>query len=303
MVYDLIIVGGGISGMTCALYALRNNKSVLIIEKENFGGQIANSPLVDNYPCVENVSGLTLMDTLFNQIYQLGVKFELEEVLKIGKLDDGNFLVITNYNAHEGKAVVLANGVKHRMMKLPNEENLIGKGISFCAVCDGPLLKNKEAYLIGDANTALKYATLLADYCSKVNIFTLFDHFFGDQKLIDKVTNNDRIIIRHNMNLVAYKGENKLEGLVFENTVDKTRTEFLTDNVFIAIGQVPNNEMFSDLVELNHGYIVTNEKMETKTPGLFAIGDTRKKEVRQLVTASSDGAIASLNAINYLNNL
>ena len=299
MVYDCIIVGGGPSGMSAALYLLRNEKSVLVLEKENFGGQIANSPKVENFPSIKQISGLDFSNNLFDQINDLGVNFELEDVLEIKK-EDKLFRVITNYNEYVSKTVILANGVKHRLMNLPNEENLIGKGISFCAVCDGPMLKGKEAYLIGDANTALQYALLLSDYCTKVNMFTLFDKFFGDEMLIEKVKNNDQIVVRNNMNLISYIGEDKLTGLIFENTIDKTKTEFLTDNVFIAICQIPQNDRFSSLVDLDKGYILTNEKMETKTKGLYAIGDTRKKEVRQLVTATSDGAIAALNVIKYL---
>ena len=296
---DIIIVGGGPSGMSAALYALRSNKSVLILEKENFGGQIANSPRVENYPSIKEISGLDLSDKMFEQITDLGAQFELEDVLKIEKKAD-KFVVTTNYRTYESKAVILANGVKHRLMNLPNEENLIGNGVSFCAVCDGPMYKGKEVYLIGDANTALQYALLLSNYCTKVHMFTLFDRFFGDQILIDRLLSKENILIKHNMNLIQYLGEDKLTGLVFEDTKSKEKTEYPTDNVFIAIGQVPQNEAFADLVDLDKGFIVTDESMSTKTPGLFACGDTRKKETRQVVTACNDGAIAALSAVKYI---
>lgn len=296
---DIIIVGGGPSGMTAALYALRSNKSVLILEKENFGGQIANSPRVENYPSINEISGLDLSDRMFSQITDLGAQFELEDVLKIEKLQD-KFVVATNYRTYESKAIIIANGVKYRLMNLPNEENLIGNGVSFCAVCDGPMYKGKEAYLIGDANTALQYALLLSNYCTKVHMFTLFDHFFGDSILQERVNAKENIIVKHDMNLIEYKGEDKLEGLVFENTKTKDRIEYATDNVFIAIGQIPQNEQFANLVELEKGYIVTDESMQTKTPGVFACGDTRKKEIRQVVTACNDGAIAALSAVKYI---
>ena len=296
---DIIVVGGGPSGMTAALYALRSNKSVLILEKENFGGQIANSPRVENYPSIKEISGLDLSDKMFAQIMDLGAQFELEDVLKIEKKED-RFLVTTNYRTYESRAVIIANGVKHRLMHLPNEENLIGNGVSFCAVCDGPMYKGKEVYLIGDANTALQYALLLANYCTKVHMFTLFDRFFGDQILIDRLLSKENIFIKHNMNLVQYLGESKLEGLVFEDTQTKEKTEYRTDNVFIAIGQVPQNEQFADLVVLDKGFIVTDETMATKTPGVFACGDTRKKDTRQVITACNDGAIAALSAVKYL---
>ena len=296
---DIIVVGGGPSGMTAALYALRSNKSVLILEKENFGGQIANSPRVENYPTIKEISGLDLSDKMFAQIMDLGAEFELEDVLKIEK-QDNKFVVTTNYRTYECRSVIIANGVKHRLMHLPNEENLIGNGVSFCAVCDGPMYNGKDVYLIGDANTALQYALLLANYCTKVHMFTLFDRFFGDQILIDRLLSKENIIVKHNMNLVQYLGEDKLDGLVFEDTKTKEKTEYRTDNVFIAIGQIPQNELFSNLVELDKGYIVTDELMCTKTQGVFACGDTRKKEIRQVVTACNDGAIAALSAVKYL---
>lgn len=299
MIYDVIVIGGGPSGMTAALYLLRNEKKVLLIEKENFGGQIANSPKVENFPSIKEISGLDFSNNLFDQINDLGVDFELEDVLKIEKNDD-IFTVTTNYNTYQSKKIILANGVKHRVTNLINEEKFIGNGISFCAVCDGPMLKGKEAYLIGDANTALQYALLLSDYCTKVNMFTLFDKFFGDEMLIEKVKNNDRIIVKHNMNLISYLGNEKLEGLIFENTLDHTKNEFFTDNVFLAIGQIPQNDNFKNLVDLDSGYVLVDENMETKTKGLYAIGDTRKKQIRQLVTACNDGAIAALNIIKSL---
>lgn len=296
--YDIIVIGGGPSGMTAALYALRSGKSVLILEKENFGGQIANSPRVENFPSIKEISGLDFSDHLFTQICDLGAEFELEEVREVSK--DDIFTVKTNYNIYQAKAVIIATGVTHRKMNLPKEEDLIGKGISFCAVCDGAFYKGQEVFLIGDANSALQYALLLVNYCPKVHLFTLFDKFFADQILIDRVINNEAIEVTHNMNLVEYKGEEELTGLVFENTITKARREYPTNNVFIAIGQVPHNEVFQNLVDLDKGYIVTDENMMTKTPGLFAIGDTRKKDVRQLVTACNDGAIAALAAIKII---
>ncbi len=299
MIYDLIVIGGGPSGMTAALYALRNNRSVLILEKENFGGQIANSPRVENFPTIDEISGSELSDRIFSQIMNLGAEFELEEVKNLAKVDD-LFEIMTNYHTYKSRTVIIATGVTHRLMGLPNEEKFIGKGISFCAVCDGPFYKDKEVCLIGDANTALQYALLLTNYCTKVHMYTLFDKFFGDQILIDRVKNNDKIEITQNVSLVKYQGDDKLNGLIFENTQDHSLLEIRTDNVFIAIGQVPHNEIFSDLVDLEKGYIVTDEHMMSKTPGLFAVGDCRKKDIRQLVTACSDGAIAALGINKFL---
>lgn len=297
---DVIVIGGGPSGMTAALYVLRSNKTCLILEKENIGGQIANSPKVENYPTIKEISGLDLADRMFEQISDMGVEFELEDVIGVEKKDD-HFVVKTNYNEYESKAVIIANGVKHRLIGLENEENYIGNGISFCALCDGPMYKGKDVYLIGDANTAIQYALVLSNYCKTVHMITLFDRFFGEQILIDRLKAKENIVVKHNQNLIKYLGDGeKLQGLRFEDTKTKEITEYQTDNVFVAIGQIPNNDAFKDLVDLEKGYIVTNDLMETKTPGIFACGDTRKKGIRQVVTACNDGAIAAVSAVKYI---
>ena len=297
---DVIIIGGGPAGMSVALNLLRAGHSVLILEKENFGGQIANSPRVENIPGTKEISGLDFAGNLFEQILDLGAKFELEEVVRVLKLDD-HFEVTTNYHTYEARAVVIANGVKHRKMNLPNEEEFIGKGISFCAVCDGAFYKDKDVYLIGDANTALQYALMLANTCTNVYMFTLFDRFFADQILIDRLIQKDNVHITHNMNLIAYLGQNELAGLRFENTKDHSIHEFPTNNVFVAIGQVPQNDAFKSLVQTDdYGFIITNEKMETSVPGIFAIGDTRKKDVRQVASAIGDASVASVFIDKYL---
>ena len=299
-VYDVVIIGGGPAGMGAALNLLRAGRSVLLLEKEAFGGQMATSPRVENIPGTVSISGLEFADLMFEQISQLGVEFELEEVESLTKNEDKTFTIKTNYNEYTAKAVIISNGVKHRKMNLPKEEEFVGKGISFCAVCDGAFYKGKEVNLIGDANTALQYALLLSKYCLKVNMFTLFDKFFGDKVLVDRLLATPNISITHNMNLVEYLGEDKLEGLKFQNTQTKQFVEIETDNVFIAIGQVPHNDLFKDLVTLEKGFIVTDEHMETSCPGVFAIGDTRKKDVRQIVTALGDASIASFYCDKYL---
>ncbi len=301
MNYDIIIIGGGPSGMTAALYALRAGKSVLILEKEGFGGQIATSPRLENYPTIESISGSEWSDRLFEQITGLGANFELEDVKELSKEGD-TFKITSDYNEYEAKAVIIANGVKPRKMGLPNEDELTGKGISYCAVCDGPFYKGKEIYLIGDANTALQYALLLSGYCPKVHMITLFDKLFGDKILIDRVLQTENIDIRHNLSLQKINGVDKLESVEFKDTITNEEVKFVTDNLFIAIGQVPQNDFLKDLIELDHGFIVTNELMETKVPGLFASGDTRKKENKQVITACNDGAVAAMSAVKYLNN-
>ena len=301
--HDIIIIGGGPAGMTAALYALRNEKSVLILEKEAFGGQIATSPRLENYPTIESISGSEWADRLFEQITNLGAEFELEDVESINKVDNV-FHVKTNYGEHEALAVIVANGVKPRKMGLPNEDDLIGKGVSYCAVCDGPFYKGKEIYLIGDANTALQYALLLSGYCPKVHMLTLFDKLFGDTILINRVLQTENIDIRHNLLLKKLEEKDgQLIGIELEDTITKEQVKFPTDNVFIAIGQVPQNVFLEDILELDHGFIKTDENMRTSIPGLFAAGDTRVKENKQVITACNDGAVAAMSAVKYINTL
>ncbi len=301
MSYDVIVIGGGPAGMTAALYTLRAGKSVLVLEKEGFGGQIATSPRLENYPTIESISGSEWSDKLFEQITNLGAAFELEDVQEVKK--EGNvFKVKTDYNEYEGKTVIIANGVKPRKMGLPNEDELTGKGISYCAVCDGPFYKGKEIYLVGDANTALQYALLLSSYCPKIHMLTLFDKLFGDKILIDRVLQTENIDIRHNLSMTKINGTDQLESVEFEDTISHEKVTYNTNNLFIAIGQVPQNEFLSDLLELDHGFIKTNEVMETSVPGLFAAGDTRVKENKQVITACSDGATAAMSAVKYINS-
>jgi len=301
MDYDVIVIGGGPAGMTAALYTLRSGKSVLILEREGFGGQIATSPRLENYPTIESISGSEWSDRLFEQITNLGAAFELEDVQQVRKEGD-SFFVKTNYNEYESKVVIIANGVKPRKMGLPNEDELVGKGISYCAVCDGPFYKGKEIYLVGDANTALQYALLLATYCPKVHMLTLFDKLFGDKILVDRVLQTENIDIRHNLSMTKINGEGKLESIEFEDTISHEHVTYETDNCFIAIGQVPQNDFLKDILELDHGFIRTNESMETGIPGLYAAGDTRVKENKQVITACNDGAVAAMSAVKYLNS-
>lgn len=301
MEYDVLVIGGGPAGMTAALYVLRSGKSVIVLEKEGFGGQIATSPRLENYPTITSISGSEWSDRLFEQITSLGAEFELEDVKSIEKVDN-LFKVKTDYSEYTAKTVIIANGVKPRKMGLQKEDELTGKGISYCAVCDGPFYKGKEIYLVGDANTALQYALLLSGYCPKVHMITLFDKLFGDKILIDRVLQTENIDIRHNMCLKELKGESQLESAIFEDTLSKEIVEYKTDNLFIAIGQVPQNEFLEGIITLDHGFIVTNEVMETEVPGLFAAGDTRKKENKQVITACNDGAVAAMSAVKYLNS-
>ena len=297
--YDVIVIGGGPAGMSAALNLKRMGKSVIILEKEAFGGQIATSPRVENIPGFKEISGLDFSNLFFDQLLDLEVEFELEEVLEVKK-DDNLFHVKTNYNEYESKAVVIAAGVTHRHMGIPREEELVGKGVSYCAVCDGAFFKDKDVAVIGDANSALQYALNLTNYCNKVYLCMLFDRFFADSILINRVLKNDKIIITKQISLLEFLGEDELTGLRFENTQTHEEVKFDVSGVFIAIGQVPHNDLYKDLVELDRGYIVTDSFMKTKTPGLYAVGDCTKKAYRQVSTAVADGLVAAVSISNEI---
>ena len=287
--------------MTAALNLKRANLSVLILEKNTYGGQMAMSPKVENYPTVQSMSGMELSDLLFDQITSIGVEFELEEALSIEKLENDTFLVKTNYNTYNAKSVIIANGVKHRKIGLENEDDLVGHGLSYCAICDGAFYEGKDVAIIGDANTALQYALLLAKTSPKVYLCTLFDKFFSEKVYVDRVKETKNIVIIQEISLKKFITENsKLIGLEFQHTKTNEFIKLDVPGVFIAIGQIPDNDRFSNLLDLKNGYILTDEKCETKTKGLFAIGDCRDKLVRQITTAASDGAIAAFYAQSYI---
>ena len=288
--------------MTSALYALRNGKKVLMLEGSSIGGQIAQSPKVENYPTYKEISGSKLSDDLFDQITALGVEFEFDNVEHIDK-DGDIFKIKGEFAEYESKAVIIANGVKHRKLNLPNEEYLIGNGVYYCAICDGPFFTGKEVTLIGDGNTALQYALMLSDICKKVNLVIMFDKFFGDKNLVEKVESRENIVITKNSKTVELIGESELKGIKFESA---DGTTFVIENspLFVAIGQIPDNKKFENLADLTKdGYFDSDETTKTKTPGLFVAGDTRNKTVRQVTTAMCDGAVAGTNACNYLNTL
>ncbi|MGN0960967.1 MAG: NAD(P)/FAD-dependent oxidoreductase [Christensenellales bacterium] len=300
--FDVIVIGGGVSGMTSALYCLRNGKKVLIVEGDSIGGQIAQSPRVENYPTHKEISGAKLSEELFDQISALGVEFEFDNIAGIEQ-GEGHFLVKGEFNEYTSKSVIIANGVKHRKLRLPNEENLIGHGVYYCALCDGPFYTGKEVTLIGDGNTALQYALLLSNICSKVNLVIMFDKFFGDDNLVKAVENTSNIEITRNAKTVELKGEKELESIVFERS-DGTRFEISGTPLFVAIGQIPDNKKFENVADLDtQGYFKSDETTTTKTPGIFVAGDTRHKLVRQVATAVGDGAVAATQACNYLNTL
>ncbi len=296
---DILIIGGGAAAMTAALYASRAGNKVTIVEKNAFGGQIADSPKVENFPTIQSISGLELSDRLFEQIKAAGVQIEMDEILSLEK-DGLLFKAGGDFDSYESKSVILATGVHHRHLNIPGEEKYLGKGVSYCAVCDGPFYAGQKTMVIGDGNSAIQYALMLAKISSRVDVVTLFDRFFGDEILVKSLMDQSNVFVSHNLNSVEFYGDDHLKGVVFEDTATKAKRSIETDGCFVAIGQMPDNGRFSSLVDLEKGFIVVDEKMASKTPGLFAAGDCRKKNIRQLTTACADGAIAALSASAYL---
>lgn len=300
--HDIAIIGAGAAGLTAALYALRANKSVILIEKGSFGGQITFSPLVENFPSQESLSGSELADKLTEQVLSHGADVEIDTVLKIE--DDGDIKkVIGESGEYEAKAVVIATGARHRMLGLPREADFVGEGISFCAVCDGAFYKNKEVAVIGGGNSALQEAILLSDLCSKVTVVQNLSDLTGEKKLADKLRAKENVEIICDATVASFEGENELSGVVIKNEKDGSLKQLKVDGVFIAIGLVPQNEAFKDVMVLDsYGYADSEENCLTKTQGIYVAGDCRKKSVRQLTTACADGSVAALAACRYIDD-
>ena len=300
--YDIIIVGGGPAGLTAAVYALRAGKTVLVIEKNSFGGQIAFSPKVENIPGTIQISGAAFADQLTEQAMNLGAEVELEKVVRVEK-EDGFFKVYTEEeNVFEGRAVILATGVKHRTLGLPGEAKLIGSGISFCAVCDGAFYTGQDVAMIGGGNSALQEALLLSEVCRKVTIVQNLAFLTGEQKLADALAQKDNVEIIYSTVVAAYESEGgAITGLQLRSEATGEESHISVDGVFLAVGLQPENEAFADLAKLNDwGYFDSQEDCTTVTEGVFVAGDCRSKRIRQVVTASSDGAIAAMAACRYL---
>lgn len=296
--YDVITIGGGPAGLTAAVYALRAGKSVLVIEKQTFGGQITFSPKVENIPGFTEISGNEFAEKLVDQAMAQGAEFETQEVLAVRKTASG-FLVKTDGGDFESKTVIIATGAKHRTLGLPGEEKLIGNGISFCAVCDGAFFKDADVGVVGGGNSALQEALLLSETSKTVHVFQNLDFLTGEAKLIEQIENKQNVIVHYGCSVIGYEGENSLTAItVKENDVEKI---YALSGVFLAVGLVPQNDKFSNVVALdNRGYAVAIDDVNTKTPGVFVAGDCRSKKIRQVATAASDGAIAALSACAYI---
>ena len=301
--YDIIVVGGGPAGLTAALYALRAGKSVLVIEKSTFGGQITWSPKVENYPAIPSVSGTELGDRLMAQAEAQGAEFELDEVIS-AELDGDVKRVKTDFGGEfEAKALIIAVGAKPRMLGLEREEELVGNGVCFCAVCDGAFYKNRPVAVSGGGNSALQDAVLLSDTCSKVYLIHRRATFRGEAKLVETLRSKDNVEFVLESSVTALHGENELSGITVTNK-DGASRDISVDGLFVAVGHAPDNGVFAQLMELDEaGYAASDESCLTKTRGVFVAGDCRRKAVRQLTTAAADGSAAALAACSYIDNI
>ena len=300
---DIIIVGGGPAGMTAALYALRNGKSVLVIEKNGFGGQITHSPKVENFPGTVSISGNELAEKMLDQILAQGAEIEFEAVTSVEDQGDVKVVRTEEGGVYEAPAVILATGVKHRMLGLPGEEDLVGEGISFCAVCDGDFYAGKKVAVAGGGNSALQEAILLSEKCSEVVMLQDLDFFTGEKRLQEVLFAKPHVSAVTGCHLTALRtdAEGNFTGVQITKTATGETEEITADGLFVAIGLIPENEPFKALADLNaYGYFDSDEACTTRTPGIFVAGDCRSKAIRQVTTAASDGAVAALAACRYL---
>lgn len=294
--YDIIIVGAGPAGMTAALYARRANKKVLVLEAKAYGGQIVKANLVENYPGIEKISGFDFATNLYNQIINLGCEVKFETVIKITKEHE----VITTKNKYQAKAIILATGADNRKLNIEGENEFAGRGISYCATCDGNFYKDKVVAVVGGGNTALEDALYLSDIALKVYLIHRRDTFRGEDRYVDNINLRKNIEIIKNSHITKLIGDDSLKSIVIESNDGNTKTIDI-DGLFIAVGQEPKNEIFADIINLNqYGYIESVDGVHTNLEGIYVAGDARVKTLRQLTTAVGDGSIAATTAMKEM---
>ncbi len=297
---DIIIIGAGPAGLTAAIYALRSGKSVLLIEAKSYGGQIINAAKIDNYPGLPNISGFEFAQKLYEQATSFGAEIVYETAVSVE--DNGKTkLVRTKSGEHEAKAVILATGARNKPMGLSREDKLLGKGVSYCATCDGMFFRKKEVAVFGGGRIAVEDALFLSDYCSKVYVIHSQMRFGAAPSDVEKLKARENVEFVLESNVTALLGEEKLTGIEVTNKKDGSKRKINISGLFVAIGQMPDNGAFANMVELDEkGYIAAGESCLTKTNGIYAAGDCRTKEVRQLTTAAADGAVAALAACSRI---
>ena len=303
MKYDVLILGGGPAGLAAALYAKRAGVSVLVLERSIYGGQVTNTPTVENYPGILNISGVDLAMALYEQVTGLGIEVRLEEPVSY-QLDAPAKAVATARGLYEAKAVIVANGVKRRTLGCPGEERLAGRGVSYCAACDGAFFQGAEVAIVGGGNTALEDALFLSNNCAAVHLIHRRDQFRGSSILAEAVKKRQNIHLHLNSVVEEITGEEKVAGARLRDVTTGEETRLELSGVFVAVGLAPDNAAFAGQLALDGaGYIQAGEDCRTNLAGVFAAGDTRTKEVRQIITAAADGAVAALGAANYVNSL
>lgn len=299
--YDIIIIGAGTAGLTAAIYGVRAGKSVLVLEAKTYGGQIINTPKIENYPGIKEISGFEYAKNLYEQAKDLGAEIKFEQVVAIEEQETGK-RVKTAKESYDCRSVILATGAKNRPLSLPREQELIGAGVSYCATCDGMFFRGREVAVVGGGNTALEDAAFLANYCSKVYVIHRRSEFRGEEKLVESLKQKENVEFILNSRVTALNGADALESLTVQNVKTEEEQVLPVSGVFVAIGQMPQNEKFAEIVDLDtHGYVKAGENCHTNVEGIFTAGDCRTKEVRQLATAAADGAVAALAACAYLN--
>ena len=299
--YDVVIIGAGPAGLTAAIYTRRAAKKVLVLEAKVYGGQIVNTLDIENYPAEEHISGYDFATKLYNQAKNLGAEIVFEKVISI-EANGKQKKVITTDNVYEAGSIIIATGSENKKLGLPNEDQLIGKGISYCATCDGAFYKNKKVAVVGGGNTALEDALYLADVAEKVYLIHRRSEFRGEDSTVSRLKGKENIQFVLNSNVTKLNAGNKLESIEVASTDGKVQTIEI-DGLFVAIGRIPESKAFANLIKLDDaGYIEADEKCHTNVDGIFVAGDSRTKDVRQLVTAVSDGAIAATEAVKYIGN-
>ena len=300
--YDIVIIGAGPAGLSAAIYARRASKSVLVLEANTYGGQIVNTPDIENYPVEEHISGFEFATKLYTQATNLGAQVKFERATAIDESGE-NKVVQTAKNTYEAKAVIIATGAQNRKLGVAREEDMVGKGISYCATCDGAFYRKKAVAVVGGGNTAIEDAEYLADIADKVYLIHRRDAFRADSAPVEKLQKKENVEFVLNSTVSALVIENKVVGIEVSDKEGNT-TVLDVDCLFVAVGRIPENESFADVICLDaQGYADAGEDCTTGKAGIFVAGDNRAKDVRQLVTATADGAVAATNAVKYINSL
>ena len=301
--YDIIIIGAGPAGLTAAIYARRASKSVLVLEALSYGGQIINTPDIENYPVAAHISGFDFATKVYEQAEALGAEFVFEKAVEIR--DGGSEkTVVTTDNTYTAKAVIIATGSENRKLGIDDEEKLVGKGVSYCATCDGAFYRKKTVAVVGGGNTALEDALYLADLAETVYLIHRRDAFRGDETTVNALKQRENVKFVYNSTITKLIADDKrLTGIEVTNK-DGSVTTLDVNGLFVAVGRIPENENFAKLIKLDaSGYVDAGEDCITNVPGIYAAGDNRAKNVRQLVTAAADGAVAATEAVKYISSL